>query len=57
MTLPENFMEIALHVCAVLSLVMTVVTLRSGRFRTDSGRRTLFLTILYLGFYIYLISK
>jgi hypothetical protein len=57
MTLPENFMGIALHVCAALSLVMTVVTFRSGRYKTDSGRRTLFLTILYLGFYVYLVTK
>jgi|GEM_PF-3506691 hypothetical protein len=57
MTLPENFMEIALHVCAAVSVLQIIATIASGSHRTEKSRKTLFLTVPFIGFYIYLMLK
>jgi len=57
MNIPENYMEIALHVCAVVSVLQIVATFMSGAHRTAKARKTLFLTIPFLGFYVYLMLK
>ena len=57
MTLPENFMEIALHVCAAVSVLQIIATIASGSHRTKKSRKTLFLTVPFIGFYIYLMLK
>lgn len=57
MNIPENIMEIALHVCAVISVLLTVAVFMPGEDRTFKARKTLFLTIPFLGFYVYLMLK
>ena len=57
MNIPDNVMEIALHVCAVVSVLQIVATFLSGEHRTHKARKTLFLTIPFLGFYVYLMLK
>ena len=55
--LPDDFMPIALQVCAVLAAGLTVVTISTGGYRTSNGLRTLFLTVPFLAFYLYLMFK
>ena len=57
MNIPENYMEIALHVCAVVSVLQIAATFMSGEHRSAKARKTLFLTIPFLGFYVYLMLK
>ncbi|MEX2615721.1 MAG: hypothetical protein WD767_06470 [Alphaproteobacteria bacterium] len=57
MNIPDNIMEIALHACAVVSVLQIVATFLSGEHRTLKARKTLFLTIPFLGFYVYLMLK